>query len=190
MLVIAYLAATDNLPVYITRSRELLLIGKQSDYPESLNGSIALISRGTCVAGEKVAFASSKGASAVLIYNNVEGNLLGYSLQRIPVSEHDYVPTGGISQASGEGLVSLLASGGNVTADLTTSAKDITTYNIIAQTKGGDQDNVIHVSGHSDSVAQGPGINDNGSGSISLLEIAIQLTQFSVNNAVRFSWYV
>lgn len=35
----------------------------------------------------------------------------------------------------------------------------------------------------------GPGINDNGSGSIALLEIAIQLTKYSVNNAIRFSWW-
>lgn len=165
-----------------------MLTSEQADFPDDLSGSIALISRGTCVSGEKVAFATSKGAVGVLIYNNVEGSLLGYSLQRYPESEDDYVPTGGISQAAGEGFAALLASGGEVTAELTTTAKDITTYNIIAQTKGGDQENVIHVSGHSDSVAQGPGINDNGSGSISLLEIAIQLTHFSVKNAVRFSW--
>ncbi|KAF1967840.1 Zn-dependent exopeptidase [Bimuria novae-zelandiae CBS 107.79] len=161
----------------------------EADFPADLNGSIALISRGTCVSGEKVALAKSKGAIGVLIYNNVDGNLLGYSLQRYPESDDEYVPTGGISQAAGEGYATLLASGGSVTADLTTEANDITTYNIIAQTKGGDQDNVIHVSGHSDSVAAGPGINDNGSGSISLLEIAIQLTHYSVNNAVRFSWW-
>lgn len=35
---------------------------------------------------------------------------------------------------------------------------------------------------------EGPGINDNGSGSIGLLETAIQLAKFSVNNAVRFVW--
>lgn len=168
--------------------RSCLLTSDQADFPSDLSGSIALISRGTCVSGEKVALATSKGAIGVMIYNNVEGNLLGYSLQRYPEKENEYVPTIGIAQAAGEGYVALLASGGNVTADFTASAKDITSYNIIAQTKGGDQDNVIHVSGHSDSVAQGPGINDNGSGSISLLEIAIQLTHYSVNNAVRFSW--
>ena len=165
-----------------------LLTAEQADFPSDLSGSIALISRGSCVSGEKVALATSKGAVGVLIYNNVEGNLLGYSLQRYPESENEYVPTVGITQAAGEGYATLLASGGNVTAELVSTAKDITSYNIIAQTKGGDQDNVIHVSGHSDSVAQGPGINDNGSGSISLLEIAIQLTHFSVKNAVRFSW--
>lgn len=60
---------------------------------------------------------------------------------------------------------------------------------MIAQTKGGDPENVVQVGAHSDSVAAGPGINDNGSGSIGLLEIAIQLSNFSVNNAVRFSWW-
>lgn len=48
---------------------------------------------------------------------------------------------------------------------------------------------MIHIGGHSDSVAAGPGINDNGSGTISILETAIQLTKFTVKNAVRFSWW-
>jgi Zn-dependent M28 family amino/carboxypeptidase len=38
-------------------------------------------------------------------------------------------------------------------------------------------------------MAAGPGINDNGSGTISILEVATQLTKFSVRNAVRFSWW-
>ncbi|CAG8981895.1 hypothetical protein HYALB_00013809 [Hymenoscyphus albidus] len=39
------------------------------------------------------------------------------------------------------------------------------------------------------STPEGPGVNDNGSGSNTLLEIAVQLTNFSINNAVRFSWW-
>lgn len=35
---------------------------------------------------------------------------------------------------------------------------------------------------------QGPGINDNGSGSIGILEVAIELAKYSVNNAIRFVW--
>jgi Zn-dependent M28 family amino/carboxypeptidase len=137
----------------------------------------------------KVAAARKNGAVGVLIYNNVEGSLNGYSLQRVPVTSDEYVPAAGIAQAAGQQLASLVEGGTTVTIDLTTDAKAITTYNIIAQTKGGDQNNVIHISGHSDSVAAGPGINDNGSGSISILETAIQLTHFSVKNAVRFSWW-
>ncbi|KAL8869982.1 MAG: hypothetical protein Q9198_007744, partial [Flavoplaca austrocitrina] len=34
----------------------------------------------------------------------------------------------------------------------------------------------------------GPGINDNGSGTIGILEVAIQLAKYSVNNAIRFVW--
>jgi carboxypeptidase Q len=62
-------------------------------------------------------------------------------------------------------------------------------WNVIAQTKGGDPENVVHLGAHSDSVKAGPGINDNGSGSLALLEIAEQLSRFNVNNAVRFSWW-
>ena len=42
---------------------------------------------------------------------------------------------------------------------------------------------------HTDSVFDGPGINDDGSGTIGNLEIAIQLSNFSINNAVRFGWW-
>lgn len=60
---------------------------------------------------------------------------------------------------------------------------------MIAQTIGGDQDNVLVLGAHSDSVYAGPGINDDGSGSIGILETAIQLSKFSTNNAVRFCWW-
>lgn len=59
---------------------------------------------------------------------------------------------------------------------------------MIAQTKGGDPNNVLVLTAHTDSVDAGPGINDNGSGSIGLLETALQLAKFSVNNAIRFVW--
>lgn len=62
-------------------------------------------------------------------------------------------------------------------------------YNVIAETKTGDHNNVLMLGAHTDSVEAGPGINDNGSGSIGILEVALQLTKFSVNNAVRFGWW-
>jgi carboxypeptidase Q len=60
---------------------------------------------------------------------------------------------------------------------------------VIAQTKGGDQDNVLAIGSHTDSVAAGPGINDNGSGTIALIEIALAPTKFKTNNAIRFLWF-
>jgi len=63
------------------------------------------------------------------------------------------------------------------------------TNNVLATTKGGDQNNIVMSGGHTDSVAAGPGINDNGSGSLANLEIALQLTKWSVKNAVRFGFW-
>ncbi|KAH5291607.1 peptide hydrolase [Parastagonospora nodorum] len=162
---------------------------EEADFAESLDGKIALIKRGTCSYGVKVQLAAAKGASAVIAYNNGEGTLEGYSLQVFSDPAMPFVPTIGITQGQGEALLAQLENGVSVSVALTSEAKLYTTYNVIAETKGGDHDNVIHVSGQSDSVTAGPGINDNGSGTISLLEVAIQLTNFTVVNAVRFSWW-
>jgi Zn-dependent M28 family amino/carboxypeptidase len=48
---------------------------------------------------------------------------------------------------------------------------------------------VLALGAHSDSVYAGPGINDDGSGSIGILEVAEQLSAHSTNNAVRFGWW-
>ena len=50
-----------------------------------------------------------------------------------------------------------------------------TTYNVLAETPGGDPDNVVMAGAHLDSVPAGPGINDNGTGSAAILEIAQQM---------------
>ena len=42
---------------------------------------------------------------------------------------------------------------------------------------------------HLDSVGQGPGINDNGSGSAALLETAVQMAKVNPRNKVRFAWW-
>jgi Zn-dependent M28 family amino/carboxypeptidase len=162
---------------------------EEADFTESLEGKVALIKRGTCSYGIKVQLAAAKGASAVVAYNNAEGTLEGYSLQVFPDAAKPFVPTVGITQGQGEALLAQIQAGVNINIALSSKANLTTTYNVIAETKEGDHDNVIHVSGHSDSVTAGPGINDNGSGTISLLEIATQLTAFSVKNAVRFSWW-
>jgi aminopeptidase Y len=65
----------------------------------------------------------------------------------------------------------------------------LNTINVIAETRGGDKDNVVMLGAHSDSVSEGPGINDDGSGTISLLEVATALANYDVNNAVRFAWW-
>ncbi|WP_211294151.1 M28 family metallopeptidase [Lentzea kentuckyensis] len=66
-----------------------------------------------------------------------------------------------------------------------------TGYNLIADYPGGDTNNVVMLGGHLDSVTAGPGINDNGTGSASILEVALQMkaTGFAPRKHVRFGWW-
>ncbi|MEU7000079.1 M28 family peptidase [Nonomuraea sp. NPDC046570] len=63
--------------------------------------------------------------------------------------------------------------------------------NLIADWPGGDANQVIMAGAHLDSVAAGPGINDNGSGSGALLEVALTLAAKNPTMAkhVRFGWW-
>lgn len=64
-------------------------------------------------------------------------------------------------------------------------------YNVLADTPGGLADRVVVVGAHLDSVDAGPGINDNGSGSAMILEVAKQMSRVGITptNKVRFAWW-
>jgi Zn-dependent M28 family amino/carboxypeptidase len=62
---------------------------------------------------------------------------------------------------------------------------------VIADTGQGDPDRTMVYGAHLDSVIQGPGINDNGSGTATILEIAEQFAKRDIEprNRVRFAWW-
>ena len=62
-----------------------------------------------------------------------------------------------------------------------------TSYNLFAESVDGDPNNVIMVGAHLDSVNAGPGIQDNGSGSAAILEVAEQMAKVKPWNKVRFA---
>jgi aminopeptidase S len=63
-------------------------------------------------------------------------------------------------------------------------------HNVIAQTRTGDPDHVVMIGAHLDSVPDGPGIVDDGSGVAGLLEIATRLgPEPTVRNQVRFAFF-
>jgi aminopeptidase S len=62
--------------------------------------------------------------------------------------------------------------------------------NVIAQTKTGDPAHIVMAGAHLDSVEDGPGMNDNASGSAALLEIAVLMGGVpEVTNQVRMAWW-
>ena len=60
---------------------------------------------------------------------------------------------------------------------------------MIGELAGRTDDNVVMAGAHLDSVPEGPGINDNGSGSAALLEVAQQMAKSRPYNTVRFAWW-
>ncbi|WP_433538558.1 M28 family peptidase [Micromonospora sp. CA-249363] len=63
--------------------------------------------------------------------------------------------------------------------------------NLIAEWPGGPSDQVVMFGAHLDGVSAGPGINDNGSGSATLLENALVLAAQNptMTKKVRFAWW-
>ena len=61
------------------------------------------------------------------------------------------------------------------------------TYNVLAETSDGNPENMVMAGAHLDSVSRGPGINDNGSGSAAILEVALQMAKMKPRNKVRFA---
>ncbi|TFK19469.1 Zn-dependent exopeptidase [Coprinopsis marcescibilis] len=160
------------------------------DFPPEVAGNIALISRGTCEFGLKTALAGAAGAAGAIIYNNAPGAVGGGTLGAVSRPDGPYVPVSSVTGEEGATLRAAVAAGeviGKLHVDAVT--EDRYSSNLFATTKHGDKDNIIFAGGHSDSVPAGPGINDDGSGTMSILEIALRLPLFKVNNAVRFGFW-
>ena len=79
--------------------------------------------------------------------------------------------------------------GATVTVTVSYVADQRSAWNVLAETDSGNDDNVVMAGAHLDSVQEGAGINDNGSGSAALLETAIQMAKVKTANTVRFAWW-
>lgn len=158
-----------------------------SDFPKHTKGSIVLIERGECAFQNKSINAGKLGAVGAIIFD--KDGLSGTLGE--PTGEE--VPTVSITTKDAKKYIDVLSKKPHhkfeTTLFVDAFVKTIRTINVVAETRDGDHDNVVSLGAHSDSVAEGPGINDDGSGTISLLEVAKQLTKFKVNNAVRFAWW-
>ena len=149
---------------------------------------IALVSRGDCPFAQKSQAANAAGAAAVIIYNNADGELNG----TLGDNPQGVAPTTGITQADGQALLAELAAGAvNLTVDLRTLVEQRETFNVIAETKRGDADNVIMLGSHLDSVVGGAGINDNASGTSTILTVAEEIAspKYKLDGKVRFAWW-
>lgn len=197
-----------------------------SDFDDSAEGALVLVSRGECAFGEKTKAATEAGAAAVIIYNNDKENpdeelnaTLGERMEgsaptvtvtyNVGTDLLEKVEAAGTEAGGQAGAEAGLGQGADeteetteddaaaeaaaLTADFTLETEFVTetTWNVIAETKAGDHDNVQMFGAHLDGVEEGPGVNDNGSGTAALLASAEALAEqpTEVDNAIRFGWW-
>lgn len=157
-------------------------------------GDIALIQRGTCTFEIKAENAAAAGASGVLFFN--QGNTAAPDRNGIPAVTLGNGYTGGIPALSltyARGVELSTIQGLRMRLFANVSRVLVETTNVVADSRGGDPDNVVMAGAHLDSVPEGPGINDNGSGSSALLEVAEQIAKPAnkgqLANRLRFAWW-
>ncbi|TDD86205.1 M20/M25/M40 family metallo-hydrolase [Actinomadura darangshiensis] len=159
-----------------------------ADFTGFPKGHIALIQRGGCFFSVKADNAIAAGATAVVIYQlPTEPGPVGGTL----TTPYD-IPVVGPTNAVGAALVQQAQNGGVTLRVKTDTLNDKrTATNVIADTPRGRADNVVVVGAHNDSVTAGPGINDDGSGTATLLEMAKQIHKLGgkVRNQVRFAFW-
>jgi Zn-dependent M28 family amino/carboxypeptidase len=150
---------------------------------------IALIQRGTCGFADKARNAEEAGAEAVVLFN--QGNLpstpandrfgpVNPTLAPFTVN----IPVVGTTYAAGQSLAQTGATA-HVVVDFFVASSE----NVIAELPGVNDNNVVMAGAHLDSVPEGPGINDNGSGSAALLEVAQNISNNKPQNTLRFAWW-
>jgi Zn-dependent M28 family amino/carboxypeptidase len=156
------------------------------DFSAFVPGNIALIQFGGCGFNDPIANAVAAGASAVIMFNQGtegrEGIIAVSRLQLEPMATD--IPVLATTYAVGVELIGTTAT--VVVEAVTTMGK---TFNIIAETYGGDPENVLVLGAHLDSEILGPGMEDDGTGSAALVETAIQFANADPVNKIRFAWW-
>jgi len=151
------------------------------------------LQRGACSFFLKAFNAQEAGAAGVVIFNEGQpgrdeafgGTLGGQGID---------IPVVGTAYAVGEALAA-----DDVTVRIAVDAitENRLSANVLADTPIGRHDKTTVIGGHLDSVAEGPGINDNGSGVAAMLETAIQMSNLSllddvntgIRNRLRFAFW-
>jgi Zn-dependent M28 family amino/carboxypeptidase len=150
----------------------------------AVQGAVVLVNRGSCPFAQKEKAAVQRGAVAMIVADNVDEQQMGGTLGE---NNDVKIPVVSVTKSIGS---QLRTQPGPTTIKLNASVQSFKARNVIAQTKTGSPTDVVMAGAHLDSVPEGPGINDDGSGVAAVLETAVQLGNSpQVHNAVRFGFW-
>lgn len=154
-------------------------LGNTAEIPAAARGNIVLVTRGTLTFQDKVANAIAAGAAGVIIANNEPGSIRPDLKDEVPV------PVVFVTQAEGQALQDRLAQGPlRAALNVDAGTETIKAENVIGSRPGKD-DGIVIIGAHLDSVPAGPGANDNGSGSATVLEMARVISRMQMTHEVR-----
>ena len=162
---------------------------KASDFEEFERDRVALIRRGTCTFQIKVENAVAAGAAGVVIMNEgTDGRTDAFSGQ---LNQLAPIPVVGVPYQVGRSLETAARGGAGVRLEVNAVTGKRLTRNVLADTAWNSDSALIIVGAHLDSVPEGPGINDNGSGSAVVLEAALRLAPgpSPPRTSVRFAFW-
>ncbi|KAJ1978157.1 hypothetical protein H4R34_003308 [Dimargaris verticillata] len=146
-----------------------------------------------CSLWEAALVAQEAGAVAILFQgSSSRKTLLSSRVRRDEWQEGDpllSIPAMAISFSVGRSLTSFRNA--RVSLFTATTLSIVPTFNILCEWRATNADDTVVVGAHLDSVAAGPGINDNGSGSATTLEIllAMRHQQAQPSNRLVFAWW-
>ena len=201
-IVSQFSGAADNLTAQVVPTNDIVIPPpggpgtstsgcEPGDFPAATAGNIALMMRGTCPFVQKYQMAKDAGAVAALIFND------GFEGRTDPLF---------ITSPVNIGIPTIMISSG----DRPVAEHRGASRSGVRERRRGRDDHAEHrgerdrrqpaaarrtgrscVGGHLDSVEAGPGINDNGSGTSALIEIAEQAAKLNQNprNRLRFAFW-
>ena len=158
------------------------------DFSGFEGGAVALVRRGTCPFQAKVENAAAAGAAGVVIMN--EGTSGRTDPFRGTLMRPASIPVVGVSFEHGKALASAAAAPDGAPVRLAVDAvtETRTTRNVLAAVPGEEKRTVV-IGAHLDSVREGPGMNDNGSGSAAVLEAALKVAGSPAAARLRFAFW-
>ena len=169
------------------------------DFADFPAGDIALLQRGACAFADKVLNAQAAGATGVVLFNQGNGEGRTDIFLGTLGGPGATIPGVVIGFEAGAALARTDAQTDDVVfrLDVETVSEIRRSSNVFAETSFGDPDQVLMVGAHLDSVPEGPGINDNGSGSGAILEVATSAEDLFASGLasadefakVRFAWW-
>jgi Zn-dependent M28 family amino/carboxypeptidase len=155
-----------------------------ADFPED---AIALTTRGGCFRRQQVQNAQRAGAAAIFTATQQERD----HVLRPTLLDPDgiEIPALGVSRDLTAALIEAAERDAEVTLHVNVSTEERTATNVIGSSAGTDDGPTLMLGAHLDSVIDGPGINDNGSGVSLVLELARAIGERPHRSPIRVGFW-